>query len=79
LPTTPEEASAFAKGEKFNKITAGLEEMAKGLKPKAAADTGMNTITPMSSQPNQPSNLSAELMGQILQGRRRKYGISLTG
>lgn len=79
LPASPEESKGFDKGQKYNEALAGLGEIAKGLKPKPAADTGANTITPMSVQPNQPSNLSAELMGQILQGRRRKYGISLAG
>ena len=79
LPASKAESEGFMKGQKYNDLIAGLEGISKGLNPKKSGDTGANTITPMSVQPNQPSNLSAELMGQILQGRRRKYGISLAG
>lgn len=79
LPGTPEESKAFDKGQKYNELIAGLGEISKGFKPKPAGDTGANTITPMSSQPNAPSQLSAELMNTILQSKKRPRGLTLTG
>lgn len=79
LPGTPEEAKGFDKGQKYNEALTGLGEIAKGLKPKPAADSGANTITPMSSQPNAPSQVSGELMAQLLQHARRPRGLTLTG
>jgi hypothetical protein len=79
LPGSPEEAKGFDKGQKYNEALAGLETIAKGLKPKPAGDSGANTITPMSVQPNAPSQVSGELMAQLLQHARRPRGLTLTG
>jgi hypothetical protein len=80
---TPEEKAAFTKGNDYAKTIAGLEEISKGLKPKvdSNAAAAAATITPMSSgaQPNIPSALAHDLMMQILQGRRKPQGLTLTG
>jgi hypothetical protein len=75
--------SNFAPGGNFDKTMAGLDEIAKGLKPKVsdAAQAAAATITPMSvgAQPNVPSALAHDLMMQIMQGRRKPQGLTLTG
>jgi hypothetical protein len=79
LPASPEESKGFDKGQKYNEVLTGLEQIAKGAKPKASGDSGANTITPMSVQPNAPSQVSGELMAQLLQHARRPRGLTLTG
>lgn len=78
LPNTPEAAKSFTAGQNYSDLLGGLGEMAKGAKPKPAA-TDLNTITPMSQQPNAGIGGAQELLAQLLQNRRRNYGISLTG
>jgi hypothetical protein len=80
---TPQEKAAFTQGNDYAKTVAGLEEISKGLRPKVsdAAAAAAATITPMSSgaQPNIPSSLAHDLMMQVLQGRRKPQGLTLTG
>lgn len=78
----PSEASkAFDEGKDYQKMLAGIGEVAKGLKPKSndAALAAATTISPMSVQANQPNQLSAELMNTILQSKRKPRGLTLTG
>ena len=79
LPSTPQEAAIWEKATKNADLMSGLETAVKGLKPKPAGDSGANTITPMSVQPNAPSQVSGELMAQLLQHARRPRGLTLTG
>jgi len=78
LPATPEEAKAFASGQDWAKITSIGDDVAKALRPKAAPDNGAATISPMSVQPNQPSQLSGELMAALLKSKQPR-GLTLTG
>jgi hypothetical protein len=80
---TPAEKAAFTQGNDYAKTMAGLEEISKGMKPKVgdAAQAAAATIAPMSAaaQPNVPSALAHDLMMQIMQGRRKPQGLTLTG
>jgi hypothetical protein len=80
MPQSAPEAKAFEKGVDYNKMVAGLEEISKGMKPKVdpQAAAAAATISPMSSQPNQPSSLAHDLMNTLLAGRRNR-GLTLTG
>jgi hypothetical protein len=80
LPGTPteKEAAAFNQGQNMSELVKGLETMKKGIQNKSTA-TDLNTLTPMSAQPNVPSQVSGELMAQILQNARRPRGLTLTG
>lgn len=66
--------------DSLEKAIPGLEQIAKGLKPKSD-ESGMNTITPMSSSgignPNQ--QMGSNLLAEMLANRRRQYGMTLTG
>jgi len=78
LPSTPEEAKAFDKGSDYQKLMSGLDEVAKGLKPKAAPIT-IPDLLKGAPEPNQASQAAATLMTALLQGKRRNQGLTLTG
>jgi len=69
-------APAAIGGPNYDKLMAGLEDVAKGLKPKVQQDSGAATITPMVSQPNQANQAAAQLMTAMLNKPR---GFTLTG
>jgi hypothetical protein len=77
LPPPPKDPDSFIQGQDYQKLMSGLGDVAKGLKPKPVADTGATTITPMTSQPNAPNAMAAQLMAALLQGKNR--GLTLTG
>ena len=77
LPATPEEVKAFEKGGNYEKLMGGLDEVAKGLKPKQAADPNASVISPMTSQPNMPNQMAGELMAALMNSKKR--GLTLAG
>lgn len=60
------------------KAIPGLEDIAKGLKAKAADPTA-NQIIPSNMQPNTGASNAAELMTALLNSKRQRTGISLYG
>ena len=78
MPGTPEEAKAFGKGQDYEKMMSGLDEVAKGLKPKAAP-VAIPDLLRGAPDPNQASQAAATLMTALLQGKRRNQGLTLTG
>jgi hypothetical protein len=67
-------------GQKYSDTLKGVEEIAKGLKPKSTA-SDLNTITPMSSAPLGGAGTGAaqQLMAELVKQKRGQYGLSLTG
>jgi hypothetical protein len=81
LPNTPEAAKSFSAGQDYGKLMSGLEEISKGIKPKAT-DPNANMLTPMSGGVDHTMGggaASQQLLAQMLANRRRNYGMSLTG
>ena len=79
LPGSPEEAKAFDKGQKYNELMAGLEDIKKGLQPKVDSKVAAEqaTITPMGLQPNMANKAASDLMTQLLASKRQRRGLSL--
>jgi hypothetical protein len=74
VPGTPETAQAYDAGKSYEKLMAGLDDVAKGLKPKAAAANPFPVMT--AEQPNQPNAMAGQLMAALMQNKR---GLTLTG
>jgi hypothetical protein len=74
LPGTPEEAKAFDKGGNYEKLMSGLDDVAKGLKPKAPATNPFPVMA--AEQPNQPNAMAGQLMAALMANKR---GLTLTG
>lgn len=75
LPGTPEEAKAFDKGQRFNETMAGLEDVAKGLKPKAQ-QVAIPNLLAGAPEPNQANQMAGQLMAAMMNKNR---GLTLTG
>lgn len=75
IPATPEEAKAFDKGSDYQKLMSGLDEVAKGMKPKAPVAAIPNLVAG-APEPNQSNQLAAQLMAAMLNKNR---GLTLTG
>jgi hypothetical protein len=72
--TSPEEAKAFEKGGDYQKALAGLDEIAKGLKPKAPPVQIPNLLAG-APDPNQGNQMAMQLMAAMM----NKRGLTLTG
>jgi hypothetical protein len=70
-------SKSFDKGVDWNKMTSGLEDVAKGLKPKST-DSKATEIIPSQSQMPQTNPLAYQLMSQLMANSRMK-GLTLTG
>jgi hypothetical protein len=65
-----------SKDSPYNQAMGGLDDVAKGLHPKAAAPADAATISGMTPQANQPNQMAFQLMAQLL---NRNRGLTLTG
>jgi len=74
LPGTPEEAKAFDKGGDYQKMLAGMDDIAKGMRPKAPVANPFPVMT--AEQPNNPNQMAGQLMAALMQNKR---GLTLTG
>jgi len=72
--TSPEAAKAYDAGKSYEKLMSGLDEMAKGLKPKAPQVQIPNLLAG-APEPNQSNQMAAQLMAAML----NKRGLTLTG
>jgi len=72
--TSPETAQAYDAGKMNEKFMGGLEEMAKGLKPKAPQVQIPNLLAG-APEPNQSNQMASQLMAAIM----NKRGLTLTG
>lgn len=67
----------------YQKALAGLDEIAKGVKPKSSdRDSGLNTLTPISSYGGNSgggAGQGAQLLAALLANARRNYGTKMTG
>lgn len=75
LPSTPEEAKVFDKGSDYQKMLSSLDDVAKGLKPKAPVAAIPNLVAG-APEPNQSNQLAAQLMAAMMNKNR---GLTLTG
>jgi hypothetical protein len=79
---TPEEKKAFDKGSDYQKLMSGLDEIAKGVKPKSNAPSDAATITGGAPQAHVSSEMAAQLMQAMMQGQQQRKlprGLTLTG
>lgn len=74
----PAKVAEAAPKPDYDKLMAGVEDIAKGFK-KSAADPSANQIIPSNMQPNSGSGAAAELMAALLGAKKRPMGVTLTG
>ena len=79
----PMAAPVAAPAEEANPIMSGLEEIASGFKPKQKAQPAPMQIPQLSAstdtQQGQGGEGATNLMAQLMEEQRRKFGLSLTG
>jgi hypothetical protein len=75
IPASPEAAQAYDAGKNNEKIMGGLDEIAKGLHPKAQQVQVPNLLAG-APEPNQANQMAAQLMAAMV---NRNRGLTLTG
>jgi hypothetical protein len=73
---SPEASQAYDAGKSYEKLMSGLDDVAKGLHPKAPAANPFPTMAV--EQPNQPNAMAGQLMAALMQNKRPR-GLTLTG